>query len=202
MSKKVVEYPILLPPLQLKIVLNLAEFGSQTINQITKNLKSQYKATYIAFESLKRKGIIQEIGKKEYRNREFPIYWLSNEGLIIALINNANPDLIKKYAKEYYGNNEIYDLLSDLAKTLSKETIAYIYTMFKVTEEGKLLFKPIPINNHEVEAFLKTILKYPSIQPMIGSTLEKIEKIINEIANNKNLPINKNLLDFFKRNKK
>jgi hypothetical protein len=179
MSKKQSQYPIL-PPLQKRIVLNLAHKGPQTINQTAKNLKSQYKATYIAFQSLENKKIIKNVGKKEYRNRNYPLYWLTDEGLILALIHNANPDILKENAVQLYGENEAYSLISDLAKALPRERLAEIYTLFKTTEEEKPKLKAIPITNHETQVFFKTLMKYPSFQTSVKKALKGIEKIFEE----------------------
>jgi hypothetical protein len=179
MSKTESQYPIL-PPLQKRIVLCLAYKGSQTINQLAKNLKSQYKATYIAFQSLENKSIIKKVGQKEYRNRNYPLYWLTDEGLILALIHNAHPDILRENTEQLYGETEAYSLMFEISKVLPSEKLGELYTLFKTTKNGKPELKSILIQNSELETIFRIIMKYPSYRKLLEKAAKSFVKMLKE----------------------
>lgn len=127
-----------LPPLQKRIILCLAEHGPQTINETTRNMKPKghYKPTYMAFKSLKAKGLIQKQGSKTYRGREYAQFWLTEKGVITALVYGAKPKILQSIIYEKLPafsieNNDIIDFLCRYAEN-SKENIHEIYTALKV----------------------------------------------------------------------
>jgi len=171
----------ILQPLQKRIILSLAHKGPQTIHETAKNVGSQYKATYIAFQSLKSKGLIKNEGVKTYRNRKYSLFWLTDEGLVLALIHGANPDIVKEHVVRLYGENEIYDFIFELAKALPRERLSELYTLYKFHEEGKPQIKAIPITNTEAEVFFKILMKYPGLKTSVRKVLKAIEKTFEEV---------------------
>ncbi len=171
----------ILPKLQKNIVLALAKFGPMNIRETNKKLKGEYTSTNRAFHELERKGIIQNVRTQQYRGREFQKFWLTDEGIVLALIHGANPDIVRSWAEQLYGENEAYGLISDLAKALPQERLSEIYALFKTTKEGKPQLKAIPITNNEAETFFKIVMKYPSFQAPVKKALEAIEKMFKEV---------------------
>ena len=170
MSKTESQYHIL-PPLQKRIILSLAHKGPQTINETSKNIASQYKATYIAFQSLKGKGLIKNVGDKTYLTRKYPVFWLTDGGLALAIIHKANIEILREYVEKLYGKQMKYNLLFDIAKALPPDKLGELLTMFKTTEEGNPQLKAIPITNAEREAVFKVLIKYPEIRKTIKEKL-------------------------------
>jgi|YelNatPaOPRAMG01_1025707.scaffolds.fasta_scaffold68202_2 hypothetical protein len=131
-----------LPPLQKRIILCLAEHGPQTINETVNNMKPKghYKPTWIAFKSLKAKGLIQKQGSKTYLGRKYPQFWLTEKGIVSALVNGANPKTLQTIMYEKLPafsieNNDIIDFLCEYALT-SKENLYEIYTALKILKKS------------------------------------------------------------------
>ena len=177
MSKTKPQYHIL-QPLQKRIILSLAHKGPQTINETSKNVASQYKATYIAFQSLKGKGLIKNEGVKTYRNREYPEFWLTDGGLALAIIHKANIEILREHTEKLYGTQVKYNLLFDIAKALHPDKLGELLTMFRTTEEGNPKLKAIPITNSEREVVFKVLMKYPEIRKTIKEKLRNFMEIL------------------------
>jgi hypothetical protein len=92
----------LLPPLQKKIVLYLSKNDPKTINEAVKDLKSHYKSTWTSFRSLEKKKIIKAVETKTYQGKEFPRYWLGEDGTYAAILEGAKVDTVVKKAKEIF----------------------------------------------------------------------------------------------------
>ena len=172
MSKTEGQYHIL-HPLQKRIILSLAHKGPQTINETSKKVgNNQYKATYIAFQSLKGKGLIKSVDVKKYLTREYPKFWLTDEGLALAIIHKANIEILREHVEKLYGTQMKYNLLFDVAKALPPDKLGELLTMFKTTEEGNPKLKAIPISNIESQAVFRVLMKYPEIRKAIKAKLK------------------------------
>ena len=91
-----------LPPLQKRIILHLAKSGAQTINETKSELEGHYKSSWIAFNTLKAKGLIKKTDEKIYRNRKYPRFWLTQAGIFVALVEGANThNLLERTIKTY-----------------------------------------------------------------------------------------------------
>lgn len=97
----------ILPPLQRDIILHLAEEGSQTINEIASGVSRSYKPTWTAFKSLKEKKFVKEASIKNHRGREYPQFWLTDDGALIALAEGADFDRLLELTKQIYPKNQI-----------------------------------------------------------------------------------------------
>jgi len=164
-----------LPPLQKRITLCLAEKGPQTINQTAKSISGHYKATWIAFNSLEKKGLIEKVNAKIYRGREYPQFWLTLNGSITALLNNANEENVKQNALKLCKDNEEIEALEvffGIAKSLGPETVKKMYK-FLLTGNFELSF--LPIDQTEIIKALSIAKQYPKYWNL---TKEKIEKMI------------------------
>jgi len=121
----------------------LAQKGSQTINEIKTNIPllklahvAHYKPTWLAVKSLGQKGLIQKVGAKEYRGRKYPTYWLTDEGVLVALIEGANPETLLKKTKEIFPENQILLYCLEIAPKLNLEVFEIGYLAVKA--KGKL----------------------------------------------------------------
>lgn len=72
---------------QKSVIRCLTQKGAQTINEAKKNMKADYKSTNQAFHSLENRGLIQKVSVKEYNKQEFPQFWLTSEGVLMALMD-------------------------------------------------------------------------------------------------------------------
>lgn len=160
--------------LQKKIILLLAENGPLTKNEASNRLKASYKPLWLAFDSLRKKNLIKEVGEKEYRGNKFPTYWLNDGGLILALINGANSDRLLEHYRILYGENEHLELLIEMSKAVGQKCMRDIYIMFKASNNNKLALRAIPLNPETSVAFIKVLRKHPSIFNAVKNAFKSI----------------------------
>ena len=163
-----------LPPLQKRIILCLAEHGPQTINETTRNISSHYKPTWVAFDSLGRKELIHKVNVKIYRGREYPQFWLTLEGSLVALSNNLKLiNAVKQTTFKFCKDNEIEDLKLwyELIEGVGPETAR---KMIKVSKEGIIDLKYFPIDKTDTEKAIKILKKYPKYWKPIEDKLKEV----------------------------
>jgi hypothetical protein len=105
----------LFPSLQRRIILCLAEKDPQTINETVKALKGSYKSTWTAFQSLEKKKIIKKVSKKRYREREYPRFWLTSDGALAAVFEEADSsNVLSKSLKIYPKDSKLHIVLETI----------------------------------------------------------------------------------------
>lgn len=164
------------PPVQKQIILSLAKNGPQNINKTSNDIHKQYKSTHTALKTLIRKGFLEEVSKEPYRGQEYPKYWLTMEGQILALVHGAKVSDVKKYALRFCDETEIDNLLFlfDLTEHLGAETTA---KMYRVALTGKIEFSYFPIRQEDIDIFFKIIKKYPKIWKPLEANLNQVLKL-------------------------
>jgi hypothetical protein len=180
----------ILPPLQRTIVLHLAKTGPQTINETVKKIKHSYKPSWTAFNSLEEKGFVKKGKTKEYRGNEYPLYWLTDGGVIMALIEGVSPiDLLAK-TKEVYPNNQNLQYSLEMAPHLNQDIFRILLTAFY--SKGKL--EPIDLETmfvtqmetdntlEEVVRTVETMKKYPKEYKHFKEGLSRMQENLNKLA--------------------
>ncbi|MCS7123930.1 MAG: hypothetical protein NZ932_00720 [Candidatus Bathyarchaeota archaeon] len=174
-----------LPRLQKKIILCLAKNGALTINECVKKIKHQYKATWIAFQSLKEKGIIKEISSKIWRGNEYPQFWLTEEGIFLSFIEGASKDVLLEKSKEFYPDNKNLHAFLDFASIFNPEIWKIAY--YSIKRKGKL--EPVDLamimvtqmesdaNLEKVKEGLIQLKKYPEILESLKKLMEGLDKV-------------------------
>lgn len=126
-----------LHPLQKEIVLNLSKNGPQTINKTVKNIKKySYKPSWNAFNSLEEKGLLTKVKTKPYHGRQFPEFWLTDIGILTALIEGASPTDLLTQSKEVYPNSQELQYFLRIIPNFNPDIIKIILTDLK--NKGKL----------------------------------------------------------------
>lgn len=124
------------PPLQKKIILYFAENGPQTINQTAKDIHGHYKSSWIAFNTLKKKGLIQEVKSKDYRGREYPQFWITEKGIFIALCEGAKSENLVRRTREIYPEAKDLQFLIETVPILGKH--AFDVLRLAVLTDGQM----------------------------------------------------------------
>jgi hypothetical protein len=125
-----------LPPLQKRIILHLARNGPQTINETVKGLKGYYKSSWIAFNVLRRKGLIKKTDLKIYHNREFPRFWLTQGGIFVALVEGADAVNLLQRTLRSYPNDRTLQCCLELSPLLGLE--GFKIALSAIQDKGKL----------------------------------------------------------------
>ena len=172
MSKVETQYHNL-PSLQERIVLCLAKKGPQTRNAIKKFVKSAYKNILYSFKSLEKKGLIEIVGQKPHAGQKFPQYWLTFEGLFLALINGSKPQALKKTHEKLHGTSKDMNLVFELVNILPSEELRRLYHACKFGKEGVEMYLPIPMNPKRAKIWRKALKKSPKYQKIIYGILKQ-----------------------------
>lgn len=178
----------LLPPLQERIILNLAKNKPQTINETAKAIKGHYKASWLAFKSLEKKGIIKKITSKEYLGIKYPCFWVTELGIFIALLEGVNPATLLEKTLKFYPENK--DLQCLLETSLILGTDAYNMAFSIIRKKGKL--EPIDtsiimatqmqkeLSSDEVKQVIKMLKKYPKQHRQLKENIEQLKEILQQ----------------------
>jgi hypothetical protein len=126
----------ILPPLQKKIVLHLAKSEPQTINETVTALKGNYKSSWIAFNKLEEKQIIQKTDTKSYRGREYPRFWLTPTGVLIALFEGINFEVLLERTLKMYPDDKNIQILLELSPVFGTEVFKLAF--LTILKKGKL----------------------------------------------------------------
>jgi len=154
--------------LQERIILHLAKNGPKNINRTAKEISSHYKSTHTAFTSLKEKGFIKKVSTMTY-----PQYWLTFEGLFLALISGSNPKILINTYEKLHGKSEEMDLVFELANILPSEELGRLYNSCKFTKEGVEIYLPIPMNPKTAKIWRKALKKSPKYQKIVYRILKQ-----------------------------
>jgi len=159
----------------------LAKQGLQTINETAQNTSSHYKATWTAFKSLKKKGLIKKQNVKEYRSRKYPQYWLTMDGLVAALKNGADLHKAKENMQDVLGKHESIDLFFELAVALGKRNLPRFANLFELTEQGEFKLTKLPtMRSSRAKKILKIVKKYPMFRKGVKKSAKEILDLMEE----------------------
>lgn len=171
-----------LPTLQSDILLYLAETGSQTKNEIASGVSRSYKPTWTAFNNLKMKKFIKETDIKTYHGREYPQFWLSDDGTVIALAEGADPDRLLELTKQIYPENQTLACYLEVLSKMNPDIVKKVYSALRV--KGKL--EPIDIvtvmitemqskaKDQSLKDIIDTLKAYPKEYDLFKKRMDKI----------------------------
>jgi hypothetical protein len=183
-----------LPPLQKRIVLYLAMHEPQTINETVKGIrsrqyKSSYKSSWIAFNSLEKKGAIRKTDVKTYRGREYPRFWLSSAGVFVALVEGASAqDLLEKTIRAY-PNDKVLQCCLELAPFTGIE--GYRVALSAILSKGRFeesdatnmmlaqMEKDLSIK--QFKQFLEVLKRYPEEYGKMKKQVEQFNESLDKI---------------------
>jgi hypothetical protein len=179
-----------LPSLQREIVLHLAKTGPQTIHETNEKIEHSYKPSWTAFKSLEKKGIIRTGKKKEYRGNEYPLYWLTEEGVITALIEEASPTDLLKSVREVYPNDQVLQYGLEMAPHLNRDIFRIFLNAFKSkgklepVDLGTILFTQAETDtsSEKLVNALETMKKYPKEYKHLKEQISQIQENFSKLA--------------------
>jgi len=178
-----------LPSLQKEIVKCLACSEPLTINQTKKKIHKEYAATHRAFQSLKRKQIIKEVSIKKWQGRKYKTYWLTEKGILAALILGASPKIMLTYASQVYPENNILNFTLKAAQYVNPNIFRIPYA--SIDEKKALDISDVisvlaiqmtsETNEQNIEALLETIKSFPEYYMLVKQFLESFTEMLLRI---------------------
>jgi hypothetical protein len=174
------------------IVLNLAENKPQTKRKTAKAISKYYKSTWDAFRSLEGKKLIRQAATITYNGIEYPCYWLTDEGIIMALTEGASPERLLTRTKSLYPEAKITHAFLEIVPSFHPEVMKIVYSSAK--GKGKigvaeviLLFLSQPaiaIDDETVKKLTAVLKKYPDeynkFKTAIREMINQLSQLIKE----------------------
>jgi len=181
-----------LPPLQRLIVLHFAKSELQTINETVIALSKSYKPTWSAFNSLEKKKLIWKAGVKEYRGREYPFFWLTDEGIITAILEGAEQALLLDKSRKLFPDAKILHCFLEVIQHMNPMVIQLARNVVK--NRGKLDFvglMTILVSDATFESDVETMKKivavlknypeeYKQAKILIQQMIEQLSQLISD----------------------
>jgi hypothetical protein len=179
----------LLPPLQKKITLHLAQTQPKTINETVKAMRGQYKSYWLAFDKLEKKQVIKRIETKSYHGQEFDRFWLNSTGVLVALFEGISFELLLEKTREIYPEDKNLQIILELAPLLGVDVFKLAF--LTLLEKGKLerndLMKLViaemqndldGVETEDIISVLKTHpTAYENTKKYAKTALEKMKKL-------------------------
>jgi len=174
------------PPLQKRIILHLAQSRPQTINETKKGISGHYKSSWIAFNVLKKKGLIKHTKSKDWRGRQFPCFWLTELGIFLALHEGAKQEVLLKTTREIYPENKDLHFLIEAVPILGKHALDVLYlavlnrgvinqtdliAIFAAQLQNKL-------NPKQITQFIEVLKKYPELHQQTRKNLRELSNLL------------------------
>jgi hypothetical protein len=176
--------------LEKLIILNLARSQPQTKRKTSKAISKFYKSTWNAFDKLQEKKLINQAGAIIYNNVEYPTYWLTDEGIVRALMEGANPNVLLELTKALYPSNKTVHCFLEIVSLFDPNVLRIAYS--SVNGKGTLgvrelimlfLSQPSVAMNDETAKKLITALKnYPNERSTLKKALEEMIKQLNQLS--------------------
>ena len=147
------------------IILNLAENEPQTKRKTSKEISKYYKSTWDAFTRLEEKKLIKQVGTITYNNVEYHGYWLTEQGIVMALMEGVNPQRLLKRTKRLYPEAKTTHAFLEIAPSFPPEIVKMTYSSVK--GKGKI----------GIAEIIMLYLSHPTIA-MEPDTARRITKIL------------------------
>jgi hypothetical protein len=161
-----------LPKVQRAIVKCLAEEGQKDISEVNDSINGHYKSTNTAVHRLEEEKLIEKVGSKTYKNVSFPRYWLTSQGVFMALTDEETDFKKLTLRIEAQKNKDLSvikpfigifkDVMPEL-KPMLKDLFVPLFRDYdldkKITDEHNLALEKIVDNSPEdVKAFFSMFL--------------------------------------------
>ena len=178
-----------LPPLEKRILLHLIEEGPQTINEAATGVSSSYHPSWIALNSLKEKALVEETATKTWRGRDYPQFWLTERGVIQALIEGVSSYELLRKVREIHPENQILQCLLEIAPKLNLDIFRVGQSAIKnkgkvgVIDLAKMLFYGLQ-RDFTIETYseiLEILKKYPDIYDLMKERIEKMSNFLYKL---------------------
>jgi len=179
------------PPLQKRIILNLAQSRPQTINETMKGISGHYKSSWIAFNVLEQKSLIRKATSKDYRGRQYPCFWLTDLGIFLALHQGAKPETLLKTTLEIYPEDKSLQFLIEAVPIIGKNALDVLYLtalnkgMIEQEDVTSILAAQMQkkFTPEQIRRFIAVLRKYPEIHQKCADSINQARKNLKELSN-------------------
>jgi hypothetical protein len=185
-------------PLQKGIIIYLAQTKPQTINETARRISKDYKSSWIAFQKLQEKNLIKEVDKKYYRHNEYPLFWLTEIGILHALNEGAYPKHLLNQTLTIYPQNRNLQFFIETVPIFGKGITHEFGTDILGNPEkveanliaclvGNLIntinLEPKKKAQEQIIKFKALLKKYPEFHQHLPNKLKQDAKELEKLAN-------------------
>lgn len=177
--------------LQKRIILHLAENEPQTKNEIAEATSKSYKPPWTTIKSLQKRKLIGIAKLKNYRGRKFPRYWLTDEGMIMALMEGASSDKLLAQTKILYPQAKIIHCFLEMMPFIDPEVTRMAYSSVK--GKGKFGFVEVatlflsqaamPMDIETAKKLKIVLKKYPDQYNMLKLAIQTMIDQLSQLVN-------------------
>lgn len=177
----------ILPKHQHKIIFCLAKYGGMNMSQTNEKIHGQNTSTTRAFHELKKKGLITDIGAKQYHGRQFPEYWLTGRGLAYFLLHvHVSTPALENFASLYLKDKTIdaYLKLRNVSESIASllDGSMFRYGNLKFEEMAQYVVYMVNFyGRHEAEKFLDLTELPEEFYDKLKYSLEETKKFLDFI---------------------
>jgi hypothetical protein len=179
-----------LHPLQRSILLSLATSDPRTINETAKAINGHYRSTWNAINALKEKALITENGLKTHHGRNFPRFWLTEFGVLMALHEGAKPQALLRKTIQMFPEYTDLHFMIEAIPILDPNALNAAYEALldnrKIEESDKIsvLFTQaqIGLSSDQKKRFNSVLKKYPKINQLTADFVKNLQKGLKELA--------------------
>lgn len=179
----------MLPRLQKRIILYLAQSEPQNINETMKGISGEYKTSWNAFKALEEKGLIKHVKSGSWRGRQYRLFWLTDLGIFTALHEGAKSEVLLKTTQEIYPQNKNIQFIIEAVSILGKTALGVLH--LAVSNKGVIEERPlISIMNKQKELtpkqqrqFMTMLKKYPEPYQQCADSIEEIQTKLKDLSN-------------------
>jgi DNA-binding Lrp family transcriptional regulator len=184
---------VLLPRLQRRILRHLSENEPMTIHETATKLNEHYKASWNAFKRLETMKLISKVGSKVYQNNEYPLFWVTEDGAIVALCEGADQSRVLRRAFKIYPNNRNLHYALEIMPIFGLDAFKLVCSAFakkgKLEDSDEAQIYATQIHNkftpEEENQFAAVLERYPEQQKPFVDAFSKMninmEKLLKKL---------------------
>jgi hypothetical protein len=177
-----------LTPLQKKLLLSLAVSKPQTKNEAVRAIGGNYRSGWDALRELEKKNLIKAVSHKLYRGRVYPRYWVTENGILLALSEKTKPGILLRRTQEIYPENRNLQFLIEAIPILGES--AFNMVRLAVKTSGKIDKNDLisifaaqkKLDDEELRRYNSILKKYPERYKQHVDYIKRVRKNLKDLS--------------------
>lgn len=164
-----------------------------TINETATTLNEHYKASWNAFKRLESMKLITKVGSKIYQNNEYPLFWVTEDGAVVAICEGADQKRVLRRVFKIYPDNRNLHFALEIMPIFGLDAFKLVCSAFakkgKLEESDKAQIYATQMQNKftpdEEAQFSDVLNRYPEQQKPFVDAFSKMninmEKLLKQL---------------------
>jgi hypothetical protein len=177
-----------LTPLQKELLLSLAVNKPQTKNEAVRAIGGNYRSGWDALKELENKNLIKAVSQKFYRGREYPRYWVTENGILLALSEKTKLGILLRRTQEIYPENRNLQFLIEAIPILGET--AFNMVRLAVAANGKIDQNDLisifaaqkKLDDEELGRYNLILKKYPERYKQHADYIKRVSKNLKDLS--------------------